>query len=99
MRRWKYTIHFRDIILNKELSPWEAAEQLGERLRAFYNDHESWLKDDSDYIDLMEFFEEGHVNTVYPWCPVFTVEDFDSALSDLYDWCDSNNVWVELHLN
>ena len=90
MRRWKYTIHFRDIILNKDLSPWEAAEQLGERLRAFYNDHESWLKADWDYIDLMEFFEEGHVDTV---------EDFDSALSDLYDWCDSNNVWVELHLN
>lgn len=41
MRRWKYNIRFRDIILNKDLSPSEAAEQLAARLRGFYNDHES----------------------------------------------------------
>jgi hypothetical protein len=86
MTNWKHTANFKpfwDADISVEEKGIKAAEAL-ERLKRYF-------PDDSPLADIIEDFKycTGDGEDFTP------TDDFDARMFDLYEWADSNLVWVK----
>jgi hypothetical protein len=89
MRKWKHRIEFRHFWDNDEISIEEKGKLASKAIKRL----EKHLTED-EWYDLEEIAEQFE-NVSDSDDDDFTVEDdFNARMSDLYDWADSNDVWV-----
>ena len=100
-RRWKYTLNFRLFWNNDEMMIEEKGKRVCKEIyRVFPQsnlDSEMYGKDHphisfSDILEL-EDMAEGF-NNITGYGDVSPIEEFDNWLESLYNWADSNDVWV-----
>lgn len=83
MRRpggWKYKVDFNKF--------WDSKLPISEKgwLSVHeLNKIEKHFPDDYDLHDIIDQFEYS----------IETIDDFDYVMSELYDWADSNKVWIK----
>ena len=79
MPEWKHTLTFKPWYHDDRVSITNKGKLVSEQLKL--------LKRSYPYDEEFGLIIEDFVD-------VETVEQFDQAMMDLYDWCDVNRVWV-----
>ena len=80
MNRWKHKVDVSDVFHDDDLTLGEKAQTIATRLARFTGDDDTML----DEL-LEELCDAGHEGDVR-W--------FDSTWSGIYDWADSERVWI-----
>lgn len=78
MPTWLHKLNVADVFHNDDLTLAEKRDAICWRIK-----RSSWAHNDMDLLCLVDQLEESD-----------TVEEFDSAWNDLYDWFDDARVWV-----
>ena len=79
LRNWKHTINFKYFWDDDEISITEKGRLASKEL----NKLEKHFPNDYELEDAIDNF-----------CDVSEISEFDSVLSNLYDWADYNSVWI-----
>jgi len=85
-RQWKFTIDLSDIWSDElEFSP-ELAKKIYDRIMEKFEEIQKAVGDDaaSELSNLAEYVRDSSDD-----------EEFDSTMTDLYDWADAESVWVK----
>lgn len=83
MSRWKHKVDVSDVFHNDTLTLSEKSQVIAARLARFTADDDTWL----DEL-LEELCDAGHEGDM-TW--------FDATWSGIYDWADSERVWIDTH--
>ncbi len=84
MANWKQTLNISAewaLAKNHEITPQELARQIADKLKN--------LKEDWQLEDIESQFED------FSGDEELTFNDFDYIMAELYDWADSNLVWIK----
>jgi len=97
MGRWRYKLVLDDIfdVIRKEDSPSyvqviKAAKQIAERIKFFREKNEEFRADDDLLIaeDTLKNLDKIADEDSY-------IEEFDNAMTGIYDFGDWNDVWIQ----
>lgn len=104
MNKWKYQFQMKDLLSdsNDQSLAQIIGSTIATRLNAFRERHKEF-EDDFELDDIIGALDA--INTVEQWESLCAEEDstwsdlppineLNEWLSPLYDWCDSNRVWV-----
>jgi len=90
MNKWKHEVNFKPF--------WDADISVEEKGKCAASCLEYLLKHylgDDELLDIIEDFKCVSGDGEPPETTEFTpTEDFDERMCDLYEWADSNRVWV-----
>lgn len=94
MKDWKHTLNFKLFYHNDDISLPKKGVMIAEKLETLANTPK--FEDDMMLWNLVDEFKAITGDGEPPDTTEFTeLEDFNARMSDLYDWCDANAVWVE----
>lgn len=85
LRKWKHTVHVKDILKNTELSLEEKGQFIARALTRLTKKDVPWDHEMLDFVDIIEDFRDFKGTDV---------EEFDDILRAMYDWADNHDVWV-----
>lgn len=97
MNNWKHTLNFKYFYHNDELSIQQKGELVEKEIQKVLKsklDYEDMYTFDMCLSDIADTFLSitGWEDEVSG--DVTETEEFDIRMSELYDWCDDNRVWV-----
>lgn len=104
MPNWKYKLRIKDLLSDSEDQTLAApvGRNIALRIKRF-STRNTEFKDDYGLDNIVECLDS--INTVESWVdlceddstwiPTPPISELNGWLSELYDWCDNNSVWVE----
>ncbi len=102
MKKWKYTLKIKDLLTDSDdqSKAQSIGRAIGERVNVFLKRNIKSLEDDYTLDDICNRI--NNVNTVGEWeglCPEWDdcppITELNGVLSELYDWADRNDCWIE----
>lgn len=99
MVRWDYTLDFTHFYHNDDLTIKEKGEMVSKKINRVLKKYLDWDNNrdhfDFELDDIQDAMMNitGHVGTCTERS-VYT-EEFNEWMDALYDWCDSNRVWIK----
>jgi len=91
MTNWKHTVDFKPFWNNDKIDIKAKADFAAKELKRL----QRHFLEDLDLELIIEDFESVSGDGEPPETSEFTItEDFDARMYELYDWADSNLVWV-----
>lgn len=95
-RKWKATLNIKDLFENVDNNDFHqvmtVVSQTSERIEAFINKNPSF--DTVDLSLINEWLKDLRDNTIDDMSAYQLVDEYDHITHELYDWADSNKVWV-----
>lgn len=91
MGRWNHTLKIGDFYHNEALTLGEISGRMEQALRMKFP-----MRGDEEFLDIVDGF--GNIRCDKLPCDPGAddaLEEFNSLMSDLYDWADDNRVWID----